>query len=122
MKSGEPIVQQDITDITIVIRISGKVRTTLGNLIALCAATKTPCALMGVNVHLVSRSRSMEKGKEMKPLKETFAGFHAGNVTVSEITCLMRGEKACECAFLTATVRETWMSWKVWVYHTRIRA
>ncbi len=87
-KNGEPMLKQDITDITMVNRISWQVRTTLGNLNALCAATKTPCALMKINAHLARRSRSVEKGEEMKSLKETLAGFHAEDVTISEKTCL----------------------------------
>ena len=97
--------KKDTTDITMVIRSSWQVCTTFGNLNALCAATKTSCALMKTNTHLARKSKSVEKGEEMKLLKETFAGFHAEDVTVSEKTCLTCGEEACECAFPVTTVR-----------------
>ncbi len=58
---GEQTLKQDITDITMVIRRSWQVRTTLENLNALCEATKTHCALMKIEAHLARRSSSVEK-------------------------------------------------------------
>ena len=65
LKCDEPMLKQDITDIRIVIRNSWQIRTTLGNLNALCAATKTPCALMKLNAHLARRSDGLTTSLEV---------------------------------------------------------
>ncbi len=84
----EPMLQQDLAQVTVLINLQWQVKTSMESVNVLCGATKAPSALMKVNAHMIRRARTMEVCEEAKAIFDAFKEFLAAERPNSSQKCL----------------------------------